>query len=68
MTYWRPVVFAAEVDPDTDECPCCGGDYADCPCPGPTMDGYEYEEHDGILYARPTFATFERVVPVTDVA
>lgn len=35
-----------------DVCGVCGGDYVDCPCPGPTQDGYEYVEIDGVLYAR----------------
>jgi DNA (cytosine-5)-methyltransferase 1 len=36
-----------------DECPICGLTYAeDCECPGPTHDGYEYAERDGVLYAR----------------
>jgi hypothetical protein len=31
----------------------CGRDYTDdCQCPGPTQDGYEYEERDGILFGR----------------
>lgn len=34
-------------------CSVCGGEYIDCPCPGPTQDEeYEYEEFDGFLYAR----------------
>lgn len=34
-------------------CTICAGDYADCGCPGPTMDDHEYLEVDGVLYARP---------------
>lgn len=50
---WRIVVFAAETRPNGN-CPVCvDQDYADCPCPGPTMDDHEYEEFDGVLYARP---------------
>ena len=49
---WKRVVFSAEVDEEDNECPACGGYYPDCPCPGPTQDGYEYTEIDGILYAR----------------
>ena len=49
---WRQVVFAADVGED-DVCPGCGGDYSECPCPGPTMDDHEYEERAGVLYARP---------------
>lgn len=34
------------------ECSVCGGDYTECPCPGPTMeDEYDYKEEDGELYA-----------------
>lgn len=50
---WRKVIFSSDVDPETDECPGCGGDYAECGCPGPTLDGWEYEEIDGELHARP---------------
>lgn len=49
---WVPVVFAAECDEDGN-CPRCGTDFAECPCPGPTQDGFEYREFDGVLYARP---------------
>lgn len=48
---WRKVVFACETD-EYGNCPNCEIDYADCPCPGPTMDGYEYEEREDGLYAR----------------
>ena len=47
------VVFSADVDEDTDECPQCGGDYVECDCPGPTMDGYDYEvSAENVLYAK----------------
>jgi hypothetical protein len=51
-------VFAADCDgfPDEEEltCPECGGEYGECPCPGPTQDDiYEYAEFGGIMYARP---------------
>ena len=51
---WREVIFAAECDPEGDGlCP-CGFDYSDgCSQPGPTQDGYEYTERDGVLYGRP---------------
>lgn len=65
--HWRQVCFAAEqcdVDPDTGElhdlCRDCGSDYADSPCPGPTQDGFEYVEHDGLLYARRLFSAVAR--------
>lgn len=49
---WVRVVFSADVDPETDECPGCGGHYPECPCPGPTMDKFEYRESsDGVLMA-----------------
>lgn len=55
---WKRVSFAGEcLGGDGDElgdiCAVCGLDYCDeCQCPGPTQDGYEYDERDGILYAR----------------
>ncbi|AIT13309.1 hypothetical protein DSS3P1_74 [Ruegeria phage DSS3-P1] len=49
---WKAVSFASDVDED-DCCSICGQDYAECPCPGPTMDDdWEYEFFDGTLYAR----------------
>ena len=51
---WREVVFAAECDPEGDGLCSCGFDYSDgCSQPGPTQDGYEYTERDGVLYGRP---------------
>lgn len=50
---WLRVVFGAEVD-DDGVCPECGGEYAECPCPGPTMDDHEYKtDAAGVLVARP---------------
>lgn len=49
---WTKVVYAVELG-EFDECPQCGDDYTVCPCPGPTMDGWEYRYFDGVLYARP---------------
>ena len=55
---WKRVSFAADCfggddDEPGDECSICGLTYAeDCECPRPTHDGYEYEEFDGVLYAR----------------
>lgn len=48
---WQRVVFSADCD-DDGNCPQCHIDYGDCGCPGPTQDGYEYMEHEGVLYAR----------------
>lgn len=33
-------------------CPSHNKHYADCDCIGPTQDGYEYQEVNGILYTR----------------
>jgi hypothetical protein len=43
------------------QCECCGEPwcedheehYAECPCVGPSQDGYEYEERDDGLWAIP---------------
>lgn len=56
---WKQVSFAGEcLGGDDDECgdicSVCGEDYSECDCPGPTQDGMEYQEFNGILYARPT--------------
>jgi hypothetical protein len=48
---WQRVIFAADCD-EEGCCPECGIDYAECPCPGPTMDEYEYCEVDGVMWAR----------------
>lgn len=48
---WRKVVFASDCNEDGD-CPVCRVDYAECDCPGPTMDGYEYREGPSGLWAR----------------
>jgi hypothetical protein len=50
---WVKVVFASDCDEDGN-CPVCGIDYADCNCPGPTMDDeYDYKvDKDGELWAR----------------
>ena len=48
---WSRVIFSADCDMD-GHCP-CGVDYAEaCMCPGPTQDGIEYLERDGVLYGR----------------
>lgn len=49
---WQKVIFSADCN-DDGFCPVCGDiDFGDCPCPGPTQDGYEYEERLDGLYAR----------------
>lgn len=56
---WMPVSFAGDClggDDDElgEECSICGLYYAvDCECPGPTHDGYDYQEVAGELFARP---------------
>ena len=45
------VVFSADCDEDGN-CPECGEDYVECPCPGPTEDGVDYREINGVLYGR----------------
>jgi len=68
VSEWRRVVFADECiynawDTDREQgiCPVCEGEYGgwgcerECDCPGPTEDGWEYEDaprEDGHLYAR----------------
>ena len=56
---WQEVLCAADCiyeDWDDDHempiCPRCEIEYADCECIGPTMDGYEYKEINGVLMAR----------------
>jgi DNA (cytosine-5)-methyltransferase 1 len=52
---WRRVLWAAECEgfPEEAWCP-CGLDYCECPCPGPTQDGWVYRNGDGTqLWARP---------------
>lgn len=48
---WQRIMFSSECDEDGN-CPECGIDYADCGCFGPTQDGLEYEEFNGVLYGR----------------
>lgn len=53
---WQRVVFADDCPPcgECGEpiCEACDLHYAECGCPGPTQDGYEYKEKKGVLYAR----------------
>jgi len=54
---WRQVSFASDClgGNETefgDICSVCGDEYAECDCPGPTQDGYEYKEIRGVLFAR----------------
>ena len=49
---WKRVIYSADCDEDGN-CPLCGYDYADCGCPGPTMDECQYVERRGELWARP---------------
>ena len=51
---WAPVMWAAECDPDGDGwCQVRDIDPAECNCIGPTQDGIEYMERDGVLFGRP---------------
>lgn len=58
MSGWVKVVFAMDCAPEGRDdgvliCPACAIDYAECPCPGPHQDDeFEYEERDGVLFAR----------------
>ena len=50
------VKFAADLfDEETEDAWCdeCQADFADCECYGPTQDGIQYKEIDGILFGRP---------------
>lgn len=52
---WEPVRFQADCDPDGDGwCGVADVDPADCACPGPTSEGYDFLEAHGTLFARPT--------------
>ena len=48
---WKRVIYSSECDEDGN-CPECGIEYSDCECFGPTQDGVEYEEFNGVLYGR----------------
>lgn len=48
---WKRVVYASDCDED-GMCPVCNVDYAECECPGPTMDEMEYRVIRGVLFAR----------------
>lgn len=54
---WQPVMYTADCDPDGDGwCAVTDTDPADCGCFGPTQDGIEYREVDGVLFGRPKHA------------
>jgi hypothetical protein len=49
---WRRVIFSSQCDEDGN-CGRCGVDYAECGCPGPTQDGWEYRsDKHGVMWAR----------------
>jgi hypothetical protein len=51
---WIPVVFYLDCNylHGIDVCP-CGYEYTEeCPCPGPTMDEYQYMEEEGVMYGK----------------
>lgn len=51
---WAPVHFQADCDPfGTGWCSVTDSDPSDCTCLGPTQDGIEYREEDGVLLGRP---------------
>lgn len=51
---WQPVTFQAQCDPEGDGwCSLRNVDPADCQCIGPTQDGIEYMERNGVLFGRP---------------
>jgi len=51
---WLPVNYQADCDPEGDGwCQVRDINPTDCPCVGPTQDGVEYLERDGILFGRP---------------
>lgn len=51
---WAPVTYRADCDPDGNGwCNIRDIDPAECPCVGPTQDGVEYLERNGILFGRP---------------
>lgn len=51
---YTPVRFTVDCDPDGDGwCAAADCDPAICPCFGPTQDGMEYVERNGVLLARP---------------
>ena len=52
---WQRVMFTAECDPDGNGwCAVRDIDPCECDCLGPTEDGVEYQEIDGVLYGRRT--------------
>ena len=57
---WKRVIYASDCERDMDgcdgelKCPECGDEYAECACPGPTMDDeYDYQIRGGVQYAKP---------------
>jgi len=51
---WAPVQYTAGCDPNGDGwCQTTDADPSDCMCYGPTQDGIEYLERDGVLFGRP---------------
>ena len=51
---WAPIRFYGECDPeDMGECAVSGLETCSCNCYGPTQDGIEYKEIDGVMFGRP---------------
>lgn len=50
---WSVVCFTADCDPEGDGwCQIRDCDLAECDCLGPTQEGVEYCEVEGVLYGR----------------
>jgi len=59
MKNWKEVVFAHDcifedwdIEKEMPICPKCKTEYANCSCPGPTQEEFEYMEKNGKMYAR----------------
>lgn len=51
---WQPVHYTADCDPEGDGwCETTDRNPDDCQCIGPTQDGIEYKEMNGVLLGRP---------------
>ena len=56
---WMPVSWTAHCDPDGDGWRHIHNiDPVECNCIGPTQDGIEYLERDGVLFGRPALAPY----------
>ena len=55
---WKRVIYAGDCDED-GLCAGCGYDFADCGCPGPTVEECQYGEFQEELWARSKIRFFE---------